>query len=86
MRLLRLKHDAHHRRASSIDRYHPDKGLTMNILTLYAKKRPDGCVEIRNSNGSLKAFYDKFHSQKPDYRNKYIIINCYKWALVWSKP
>ena len=31
------------------------------------------------------AHYQWYATEKPDYRNKYVTINCYRWILVWIK-
>ena len=51
----------------------------------------DGSVEILKprNDGQFPAnhwlYIDKHHSAKPDYRNKYITLNCYKYAIFWDK-
>ena len=62
----------------------------MTRLYVFAEKNQDGSVEIRKPQEFGKPAIkwltiDKFHSYKPDYRNRYINLNCYKYAIFWVK-
>lgn len=54
-------------------------------LSVKAKKNPDGSVDIFNTEGNLYCRFDKHHSNKPDYRNKYVTINCYRYLICWER-
>jgi len=57
----------------------------MNLLPVYARKNPDGTVSIfRDAEGSNHFATFQAHSRsKPTRRNKYVTLNCYRWALNW---
>ena len=54
-------------------------------LTVYAKKNSNGTVSIyRNKDGTnLFVLFASWASRKPTRRNKWIILNCYRWRLEW---
>jgi len=55
------------------------------MLEVYGKKNPDGSVTITRLNGKTFVKYAPWHTDKPDYRNKRVHLNCYNWRLVWIK-
>lgn len=57
----------------------------MMLLSVYAQKMPNGDVLITRENGEKFARYDGSSLYKPTRRNKFITLNCYKWALVWKQ-
>ncbi len=54
------------------------------ILEVRAHKRENGDVVINRSNGELFCVFDWWRSDKPTRRNKWIMLNCYKWRLIWE--
>jgi len=63
----------------------------MNLLTVIARKQSDGTVQIFKPSkeagqpATFWCFFDKFNSNKPDYRNKQIVLNCWTWAIHWDE-
>lgn len=62
----------------------------MDLLYVFAKKNKDGSVDILKPQEYGKpALYwvtiDKLNSSKPDYRNRYITLNCYKYPIFWVR-
>ncbi len=62
----------------------------MKPLYVIGRKCRDGTVEIHKPNeygtpASHWVTFDKYHSSKPDYRNKYIMLNCYRYHLMWNR-
>ena len=61
------------------------------MLYVYARKCRDGDVEIlMPSDKPLTPanhwlYIKKGHSSCPDYRNKYITLNCYRYPIFWCK-
>ena len=55
------------------------------LIEVYAEKTNDGDVIITRENGEPFAIFRWFDSWKPDRRNKYITLNCYKWRLIWKE-
>jgi hypothetical protein len=60
------------------------------MLSLYAKKvfhnlGYDVLVYDTPEMISPKAHYQWYSQEKPNYRNKYIMLNCYRWNLIWIK-
>lgn len=55
------------------------------MLPMYARKNPDGTVDIYRDQAATKHFctFAAHLSNKPTRRNQYITLNCYRWALVW---
>jgi hypothetical protein len=63
-------------------------------LTVYLEKIPTGDKLARKNDYSIivwadqekterKAIIPWYHSNKPDKRNKYLMINCYRWRIEW---
>jgi hypothetical protein len=42
-------------------------------------------VVCRDSAGAVMAIFPSWYSNKPDYRNKYVTINCFKYKIKWNK-
>ena len=63
----------------------------MNQLYVMARKTKRGAVEIYKPNTEpmkpalLWVTFDKYRSDKPDYRNKYVTLNCYRYPIMWDK-
>lgn len=63
----------------------------MNKLYVYARKCRDGSVDILKPNPKpLKPAIHwlnikRDNSERPDYRNKYITLNCYRYPIFWCK-
>lgn len=63
----------------------------MNRLYVIARKNKDGSVDIfkpghaPNEPMSLWVSFDKYRASRPDYRNKYIMLNCYTYNIMWDK-
>jgi hypothetical protein len=56
-------------------------------LIVIARKLPDGGVEIRHGNdGRHFCTFSWDRSDKPDYRHRYITLNCFKYHIMWDKP
>jgi hypothetical protein len=57
----------------------------MNLLNVYAQKTIVGGVKIFRDKDRKEEFchINALASDIPDRRNKYIILNCYKWRIVW---
>ena len=61
------------------------------MLYVFARKNKAGGVDITMpsdkplSTASHFCTFDKFRSDKPDYRNKWITLNCYRYAIMWDK-
>lgn len=53
------------------------------MLTVYAEKLPSGNVLITRESGEVFCEWDRFYSNCPTKRNKYVTLNCYKWNLSW---
>lgn len=55
------------------------------LLPVYAEKSPEG-VRIFRDEARTKPFctFDRAnHARVPDRRDKYVMLNCYRWRLVW---
>ena len=56
-----------------------------------ARKLSNGAVEIYRPDITplkptlLWLTIDKYHSSRPDYRHKYITLNCYRYHIMWDK-
>jgi hypothetical protein len=63
----------------------------MKNLYVIAKKTKRGDVEIYMPSckpltpAALFCTFDKFQAAKPDYRNKYVILNCYRYNIMWNR-
>ena len=63
----------------------------MERLFIYAEKLRNGSVNIYKHTGIFgkpATFWlniDEHSSIKPDYRHKYITLNCYKYAIFWIR-
>lgn len=61
------------------------------MLYVIARKTKGGGVEILRPSDTFGEparhwlFIDKFNSARPDYRHKYITLNCYKYPILWDK-
>lgn len=63
----------------------------MELLTLYAQRMPakaapgeyDVCVYADRAGKTLKGRFAWYLSSKPTRRNKYVMLNCYRWRLEW---
>ena len=61
------------------------------MLYVIARKLNNGSVEIyRPDINPLKPALlwltiDKYNSSKPDYRHKYINLNCVRYHIMWDK-
>lgn len=53
------------------------------LITLSLQKQKDGSVIAYDDKGNQKCHWAWWHSSKPDRRFKYVMYNCYKWAVVW---
>ena len=61
----------------------------MNSLYVICRKTKSGAVEVYKPGDDGKSAYlwctyDK-HATKPDYRNKYVILNCYRYSIMWDR-
>ena len=55
------------------------------MLNVIATKCINGSVQISKPNGDKWILFDKYDSYKPDYRFKFIMLNCYKYKIIWVK-
>lgn len=55
------------------------------MLTVYAQKLSNGDVEIYRDAEKTQSFctFHQWQKSKPDRRNKWITLNCYRWKLAW---
>ena len=62
--------------------------MNKNLLTVHCRKHPDGSVTVyRDSNLTEKVCtYDRWNSMRPDYRHKYLTLNCYRWRIDGGYP
>jgi len=58
-------------------------GIEMRLLTLKAQKQQNGDVHLFNQSGQRVACYDRFRSNKPDRRYKFVMHNCFRYKLEW---
>lgn len=58
---------------------------TNMTLTVYARKLPNGGVAIYRDKAATNQFcqFESHLSNKPTRRNKWVTVNCYRWALEW---
>lgn len=56
----------------------------ITLRYVVARKTKNGNVEITFPNGML-VWFDCGNSNKPDYRNKFVTINCFKYSIAWDK-
>lgn len=61
----------------------------MNNLYVIARKTKGGAVEIYKPQDSgparLWVTFDQYRSDKPDYRHRYVTLNCYRYPIMWNK-
>jgi len=50
-----------------------------------AIKNPDLSVSVFHEDGRLFCIFDKHNINKPDYRYKHIVLNCFKYRVNWIK-
>lgn len=66
----------------------------MQLLTVYLEKvsvkdfgagKNDFSVRVWEDKGKtkLKAIFPWYSSNRPDKRNKYLVLNCYRWRIEW---
>lgn len=61
------------------------------MLYVIARKLNNGSVQIYKPDSAplkpaqLWLTIDKYNSSKPDYRHKYITLNCYRYPIMWHK-
>jgi hypothetical protein len=56
------------------------------MLQINLKKMPDGSVvATRSDTNDFVVRWDVQYSGKPDYRYKYVMLNCYKYKINWVK-
>lgn len=61
------------------------------MLYVIARKLNNGSVQIYKPDSAplkpakLWLTIDKYNSSKPDYRHKYITLNCYRYPIMWDK-
>jgi len=58
------------------------------MLTLIGIKQKDGSVEIwrdGSADNQPVMLFPWYLSNKPDYRNKYVMFNCYRYNLMWKR-
>lgn len=48
-----------------------------------ARLKRDVVVYLNEKATQFKARWGWDSSNKPDRRNKYIVLNCYRWEVVW---
>lgn len=67
------------------------------MITLYARKEPSKVMSQYDDSNTLndvqiysdekalqpKARFTWWSINKPDRRNKYITLNCYRWRIIW---
>ena len=65
------------------------EALKNGYLYLLARKNKDSSVTLYEPSGLKPArprlTIKKHNSSCPDYRNRYIVLNCYRYALMWDK-
>ena len=54
------------------------------LMYVVARKAKNGSVEITFPDGRL-VWFDRDNSSKPDYRNKFVTINCHAYGIMWDK-
>lgn len=55
------------------------------MLTVYGRKTRLKTVIIYRDKECKNIFviFNNLQINKPDYRNKYVTLNCYRWKLEW---
>lgn len=54
------------------------------MITLYLRKYLDGVAAYNAKEDSNSiAFWPSYLSNKPTKRNKYVMLNCYKYRIEW---
>jgi hypothetical protein len=56
----------------------------MNLITITLQKHENGSV-LGFKNGNCCASWPSFHSSKPDYRHKHVMLNCHRYKIQWNK-
>ena len=54
------------------------------MLTITLQKQINGAV-LAFKGSDCVACWSSFHSNKPDYRYKHVILNCYRYKVDWDK-
>lgn len=57
----------------------------MQLITVNGRKNKDGSVTITKENGEHFVTFANYLSNRPDYRNKVVTINCWPWRINWIK-
>lgn len=57
----------------------------MKPLTLYAERLENGDVAIYGdaSKQTHRCTFARWRSDRPTRRNRWLMLNCYRWRLVW---
>ena len=57
----------------------------MTVLELYAIKEQDGGATIYRDKAAtnIACHFPPWRSDCPTRRNRWLMLNCYKWRLVW---
>jgi len=57
----------------------------MNPLTVYAQKTPGGVAIFRDAAATVSFCHYSLetHRRLPDRRNKWLMLNCYRWRVQW---
>ena len=53
------------------------------FLTLNCKNLDDGRVQATNPKSGKVWYFSADNSHKPTYRNKYAMVNCFRYAINW---
>ena len=54
------------------------------MLTITLQKHVNGSV-LAFEGAKCVACWPNFHSSKPDYRHKSVMLNCYHYRIEWNK-
>jgi hypothetical protein len=54
------------------------------MLTITLQKHVNGSV-LAFKGANCVATWPSFHSNKPDYRHKSVMLNCYRYQIKWDK-
>jgi hypothetical protein len=54
------------------------------LLTIKLQKHENGSV-LAFKNGKCCANWPSYKSKKPDFRNRYVMMNCYRYKIEWDK-
>lgn len=58
----------------------------MQTVKLYKSQKPGKAVIAFSPDGSGElCYWPPYASNKPDYRHKYVTINCYRYKIEWIK-